>query len=85
MELATDMLENYPIFRVWLWEILAVVTAIALVAAIFIHLSFYDGKRSPNWGLSLSLNALLALLSTVFRAMLVVIVSHIISQRNISQ
>jgi hypothetical protein len=41
----------------------------------------YDGKPSPDWGTRLNLNALLALLSTILRALLVVIISQIISQQ----
>jgi hypothetical protein len=41
----------------------------------------YDGKPAPEWGSQLNLNALLALLSTVLRGLLVVVISQIISQR----
>jgi hypothetical protein len=75
------MPHSYRIFRAWLWEIVAIMTAISLFAAMTALLVVYNGKRPPNWGAYLSLNALLALLSTIFRAMLVVIVSQVISQR----
>jgi hypothetical protein len=76
-----QMHHSYRIFRAWMWEIIAVIIAISLFAAITTLLVFYNGKQSPKWGAYLSLNALLALLSTIFRAMLVVVVSQVISQR----
>jgi hypothetical protein len=41
----------------------------------------FDGKPAPDWGTRLNLNAFLALLSTILRALLVVIVSQIICQQ----
>jgi hypothetical protein len=41
----------------------------------------YDGKPAPSLGTHLNLNALLAFLSTILRALLVVIVSQIICQQ----
>jgi hypothetical protein len=64
-----------------MWEIIAVITAISLFATITALLVLYNGKQPPKWGAYLSLNALLALLSTIFRAMLVFIASQVISQR----
>jgi hypothetical protein len=76
-----QMHHSYRTFRAWMWEVIAVVIAIGFFAAIATLLVFYNGKQSPKWGTYLSLNALLALLSTIFRAMLVVVVSQVISQR----
>jgi hypothetical protein len=68
-------------FRLWASEIVCIILAIGLVGAITIILSTYNGSPVPDWGSSINLNALLALLSTILRAVLVVIVSQIISQR----
>jgi hypothetical protein len=75
------MRHSYHIFRTWILEGLALVLAIGLIAAIAGILAVYDGKPVPDLGVNLSLNALLALLSTVLRALLVIIVAQIISQR----
>jgi hypothetical protein len=51
------------------------------MVAIAVLLATYNGKPAPDWGERINLNALLATLSTVLRAMLVVVVSQVISQR----
>jgi hypothetical protein len=75
------MRHSYRIFRSWIWEILSVILAIGLIAAISALLVSYDGEPAPDWGAHINFNALLALLSTILRAMLVVIVSQIICQQ----
>ncbi|RYN71668.1 hypothetical protein AA0117_g9326 [Alternaria alternata] len=74
-------MRSYHIFRSWALETLTVALAIVLIASISGVLAFYNGKPVPNWGDNLNLNALLALLSTILRALLVIIVAQIISQR----
>ncbi|KAF3033408.1 hypothetical protein E8E12_000790 [Didymella heteroderae] len=71
----------YRIFQSWIWEILSIAVAIGLIIAITVLLATYNGKPTPDWGERINLNALLATLSTVLRAMLVVVVSQVISQR----
>jgi hypothetical protein len=77
----SEMRQPYRIFRTWGWETLSIALAIGLLAAISALLVSYDGKPAPDWGTHLNFNALLALLSTILRAMLVVIVSQIICQQ----
>jgi hypothetical protein len=72
---------SYRIFRVWLWEILSAVVATCLIITIAVLLASYDEKPTPDWGAHLNFNALLALLSTILRAMLVVIITQIICQK----
>jgi hypothetical protein len=74
-------MHSYHIFRTWILEALTIVLTISLVASIVSILAFYDGKPVPDLGANLNLNALLALLSTILRATLVIIVAQIISQR----
>jgi hypothetical protein len=71
----------YHIFRTWAQETIAIALAISLIAAIASVLAVHNGKPVPNWGVNLNLNALLALLSTFLRALLVIIVAQVISQR----
>jgi hypothetical protein len=71
----------YKVFQCWIWEILSIIVAIGLIVAIAVLLITNDGKPAPDWGEQINLNALLATLSTILRAMLVVVVSQIISQR----
>jgi hypothetical protein len=72
---------RYHVFRNWTWEFISVSVAIGLLIAISVLLVSYDGNPAPDWGTHLNFNALLALLSTILRAMLVVIVSQIICQQ----
>ncbi|KAK8022230.1 hypothetical protein PG993_012997 [Apiospora rasikravindrae] len=74
-------MQRHHIFRVWAWEIIFVVLAFGLITSIAALLTLNNGKPVPDWGSHISFNALLAVLSTVLRATLVITVSSIISQR----
>jgi hypothetical protein len=76
-----EAMRPYHIFRTWAQETIAIVLAIGLIAAIASVLAVHNGKPVPDWGANLNLNALLALLSTFLRALLVIIVAQVISQR----
>ncbi|KAK0633880.1 hypothetical protein B0T14DRAFT_599058 [Immersiella caudata] len=67
-------------FWSWSWEMLSLFLAIGLIAAIFAILSSYNGQRVPDWGLSINLSTLVALLATILRASLVMIAAEVISQ-----
>lgn len=75
------MRQPYHVFRTWIWEILSAALAIGLMTAIIALLASNHAKQVPDWGVNLGFNALLALLSTFLRAMLVVIVSQVICQQ----
>ena len=66
--------------RAWIWELAAIGFAFAVVLATFITLAVGSGKDVPSWPLSLSLNSLISIYSTVLRALLFFILSEIISQ-----
>ena len=72
--------ERHHVFRSWKWEFLGLCLAFGLMAAIFTLLGVFQGKAVPDWGTAINLSALLALLATILRANLVVIVGRIISQ-----
>jgi hypothetical protein len=74
-------MHSHHIFRLWASEVVCIIIATGLVSAITIILARCNAKPVPDWGTSINLNALLAFLSTMLRAFLVVIVSQIISQR----
>lgn len=72
---------SYRVIRPWGWEILSVILANGLNVAIAVLLAVYNGQSVPDWGDHLNINAVLALLSTILRAMLVVVVAQIICQK----
>ncbi|KAH7018012.1 uncharacterized protein B0I36DRAFT_335165 [Microdochium trichocladiopsis] len=72
---------SYRIWSEWMWEIITLVLMFLLLWAVAILLTMYNGKPVPDWGRYINLNTVLALLSTVFRAGLVVVITQVISQR----
>lgn len=64
----------------WLWEVVALVAAFGLLAAIYIILGRQNNQPASNWTFRLNLNTLIALLSTLYRGVIVVIAAEIISQ-----
>lgn len=71
---------RFHVGRFWLWEIISVIVAAGLVAANISILAHYDGQKVPEWPFSINLNTLIALLSTILRAALLVAVAEIIGQ-----
>lgn len=68
------------VLRYWLLEILTVLTAALLLAAVIALLSYYDGKYMPQWPLELNLTSVIALLTTFLRSAIVAAVAEIIGQ-----
>lgn len=64
----------------WCLEILTVIVAILLLAAIIGLLSYYDGRYMPEWSFDINLNSAIAFLSTFLRAAIVAAVAEIIGQ-----
>ncbi|KAK4452756.1 hypothetical protein QBC34DRAFT_455785 [Podospora aff. communis PSN243] len=65
---------------VWKWDLAALLLALGILVAIRILLSYYDGKQVPQWPLGINLNSLVAILTTLFRALVLVFVAEAISQ-----
>jgi hypothetical protein len=72
--------QRYRIFWYWKWELAALGLAVGLLAAITALLMSFNGQRVPDWGYSINLSTLLALLATILRAIIVMIIGQIISQ-----
>lgn len=65
----------------WILEILTLVFAAGLLIAICILFTNYNGQTQPDWGNSgITLNALIATLSMIFRASLAFVSFEVISQ-----
>ncbi|KAI0380397.1 hypothetical protein F5Y04DRAFT_97592 [Hypomontagnella monticulosa] len=71
---------RHHVFRFWVWEIVSVFVSFGLIAATFSILSNYNEKKVPEWPLSINLNTLVALISTIMRAAMLVGVAEVISQ-----
>ncbi|KAK6853870.1 hypothetical protein PG995_010682 [Apiospora arundinis] len=71
---------RHHVFRYWFWEIVSLATAVVLLAAIVALLCHYEGEQVPRWPFSINLNTLVALLSTILRAAMLVAAAEVISQ-----
>lgn len=86
-ETSTDSSNNgqpvTPILRNSMWEILSLALAAASILALIAILRTHDSKPSPEWSLGpfgVTLNAIVSIVSTVFRASLLMPVAQSISQ-----
>ncbi|XXG95094.1 ribosome-binding protein [Hypoxylon texense] len=70
----------YHVSRFYPWEIGSVLVAFGMIAATYSILSHYDGHQIPEWPFSINLNTLIALISTIMRAAMLVGVTAVISQ-----
>lgn len=66
--------------RAWLPEIFWCVTGIACIVVLVTVLQYYDNKPLPNWPLGLTLNTVVAFISTFCRTSFVVPVVQSLSQ-----
>ncbi|KAI1336604.1 hypothetical protein F5Y15DRAFT_408460 [Xylariaceae sp. FL0016] len=71
---------KHHVFRHWIWETLSLIVALGLIAAIFSILAHFDSHILPNWPFSININTLIALLSTIMRAAMLVAVASILGQ-----
>lgn len=67
-----------PFWRLWLNETVSMIMSLLLLAAVVAVLAAFDGVPQPDWGskISLTLNSLIAILSTLCRAMLMLVVAE---------
>ena len=68
----------------WWQEIVSFLFAAATFVAIAVILAKYNGQEQPDWKYSLNLSTLVAILSTLFRASMVVVVEESESKLKIS-
>lgn len=52
----------------WAWEVVAMLFAVGAVASIIALLARYDGRPLPSWPYEITLNALIAVLTTIANA-----------------
>ncbi|KAK3312572.1 hypothetical protein B0H66DRAFT_633413 [Apodospora peruviana] len=77
-----DSTKNHDPFWLsfWKWELAALFLACGLLVAIGIILAVYTGQPTPRWPLGVNINSLVAILTTMLRALLMVFVAEVISQ-----
>lgn len=69
------------VFQPWTWEILSSVASSSLLTAIIVILTRVNGRPQEDWSLQITLNTLINVLSTLFRACLASTAAEIISQQ----
>lgn len=67
-------------FQAWTLEMLSALLAVGVVVAIISILAHFNGQTTPVWRYSINLNTLVALLSTVARALVLITVSEVLGQ-----
>ncbi|KAJ8123657.1 hypothetical protein ONZ43_g450 [Nemania bipapillata] len=65
----------------WAYEALSITLAIGLIVAITLVLKLFEDKEQPKWPHELSLNSVVAILSTILRALLAFVVAEVISYK----
>lgn len=79
----TDTEKHFPEHPCWIWrwELLQLLIASGLFAAICIVLYIYTGKELPEWkNLGITLNTLVSIIATFFRASIAIISSEVLAQ-----
>jgi hypothetical protein len=71
---------RYHTARFWTWEILAILLAVGLMLAKVGILVHFEGQELPDWPLSINLSTLIALLSIIQRAALLLVLAEIVGQ-----
>ncbi|KAI1765376.1 hypothetical protein GGR53DRAFT_263822 [Hypoxylon sp. FL1150] len=71
---------HHHVFRYWPWEMGSILVAFGMIAATYSILSHFDGQEVPEWPFSINLNTLIALISTIMRAAMLVGAAAVISQ-----
>ena len=76
--LETRQKEN--ILRIWNLEVVVLVLALSLFIAFCLFLAIFNKQPVPNWGSTITLNALIAILATILRASLGYVAFEILAQ-----
>jgi hypothetical protein len=66
--------------RSWLWESLSLVFAMALLITIIALPAYYNNQILKQWPYDISLNTIIALLSTFMRASMLLVVAELVGQ-----
>lgn len=75
-----ELPKSANVLKLWQWEIFNCVLAICMLGSMYSILLHYDGQSLPDWGTTINLSTLIALMATILRIMLAFVVSEIIGQ-----
>lgn len=76
LDVSSNKISRTTAIKPWAFEVVVLVLALGAFAAIVVVLWIYNGEESPAWQYSINLNSLVAILSTVLRAALMVPVAE---------
>ncbi|KAI1128314.1 hypothetical protein F5Y10DRAFT_177003 [Nemania abortiva] len=65
----------------WSYEALSITVAIGLIITIALVLKLFEDKEQPKWPHEITLNSVIAILSTILRALLAYVVAEVISYK----
>lgn len=68
------------IYRLWMWEILSILMAALALVAILITLVLHKDRSLPKWPSAITINALIAVFTAVFKACLMMPIAEGIGQ-----
>ncbi|KAK8092208.1 uncharacterized protein PG998_015040 [Apiospora kogelbergensis] len=80
IESLTEPRAQYHVFRYWKWELVSMAVAIGLLLAIIVLISQYHNRSINEWTFPINLTTLLALLATIFRTIILIPITSVISQ-----
>lgn len=67
---------SVTVVSIWRWEVAALTASTVLSVAFFVTLFQYNSRDLPSWPLTLNLNSLTSIYTTITRAMLLVPVAE---------
>ncbi|KLU82692.1 hypothetical protein MAPG_01761, partial [Magnaporthiopsis poae ATCC 64411] len=78
---AASRRRRFPVLSEWTWEFVALGLAIGAVIGMFVVLGHFHEDRVPEWRLrSISIGAIISILSLIFRAAIGFIVTEMVGQ-----
>ncbi|KAK8009715.1 complex I intermediate-associated protein 30 [Apiospora arundinis] len=80
IESLTEPRAQYHVFRYWKWELVSMAVAIGLLVAIIVLISQYHNRSINEWTFPINLTTLLALIATIFRTIILIPITSVISQ-----
>lgn len=71
---------DHRVHRLWLWELLSIAAAALALVATVITLALHKERPLPKWPSAITINALIAVFTAIFKACLMMPISECIGQ-----